>query len=383
MEKRFKVKKFLFETKMGDVVCRFMLTDNLIPMIVPNQYIEMKSINKLGTGKNAATKLCVFLNYLHDRHKTTYDMASNHHLVKFLKYLVYGNTDDLKIINPTESLSYSTLSGYKSVITEFYRYLDQVYGSEMTFYEGERKCNTQSYLYGQIYNKKYDYLIDMMLPDVKGRKEYIKWYSDEERAALSNNFNILRDKAVFLLTLEGFRIDEVLSMCLSGYKSAERLIKPTRSKMKPTAVAGFDNKLRTVRISEIASETLNQYIYEERVVAENTSGIISDFIFLNLRGSSTGEPLTYHNYRKVLIKCASRAGVDASKIRTHSGRSTRVMEVLEYNAQHPEKAKSDIDIRCLFGWENADSIMPYMNFDNEILANSVFLKHKKYGDENE
>ena len=331
MEKRFKVKKFLFETKMGDVVCRFMLTDNLIPMIVPNQYIEMKSINKLGTGKNAATKLCV----------------------------------------------------YKSVITEFYRYLDQVYGSEMTFYEGERKCNTQSYLYGQIYNKKYDYLIDMMLPDVKGRKEYIKWYTDEERAVLSNNFNTLRDKAVFLLTLEGFRIDEVLSMCLSGYKSTERLIKPTRSKMKPTAVAGFDNKLRTVRISEITSETLNQYIYEERVVAENTSGIISDFIFLNLRGSSTGEPLSYHNYRKVLIKCASRAGVDASKIRTHSGRSTRVMEVLEHNAQHPEKAKSDIDIRCLFGWENADSIMPYMNFDNEILANSVFLKHKKYGDENE
>jgi|GEM_PF-5165062 len=50
MDKRFQVKRFLFETIAGDEVCRFMLTDRLLPMLAPNQYIEMKSINKLGTG---------------------------------------------------------------------------------------------------------------------------------------------------------------------------------------------------------------------------------------------------------------------------------------------------------------------------------------------
>lgn len=52
------------------------------------------------------------------------------------------------------------------------------------FYEGERRCRPQSYLYGQIYTYQYKYLISRMLPDVKGSREYIKWYTDEEKALL-------------------------------------------------------------------------------------------------------------------------------------------------------------------------------------------------------
>jgi hypothetical protein len=54
MEKRFQVKRFLFETSMDVAVCRFMLTDRLLALLVPNQYIELKSVNKFGTGKNRA-----------------------------------------------------------------------------------------------------------------------------------------------------------------------------------------------------------------------------------------------------------------------------------------------------------------------------------------
>ena len=46
------------------------------------------------------------------------------------------------------------------------------------------------------------------------------------------HFTTLRDEAVFRLTLEGFRIDEVLSMKLSDYDSVKQLIQPTRSKRK-------------------------------------------------------------------------------------------------------------------------------------------------------
>lgn len=103
------------------------------------------------------------------------------------------------------------MTSYVSTITDFYRWLDQTYCSEMMFYKGERRCRTQSYLYGQIYSYKYKYLIDRMLSDEKGSREYIKWHTDEEKQLLSSSFRILRDEVVFYLMLESFRIDEYAS----------------------------------------------------------------------------------------------------------------------------------------------------------------------------
>lgn len=51
MEKRFQVKRFLFETTTDDAVCWFMLTDRILSMLATNQYIKMKNVNKFGTGK--------------------------------------------------------------------------------------------------------------------------------------------------------------------------------------------------------------------------------------------------------------------------------------------------------------------------------------------
>lgn len=181
MEKRFEVKWFLFETTRSEAVCRFMLTDRFLPILVPNQYIEMKSVNKLGIGKSHVYKLCVFFNFLHEKYHTEYDAATNKQVLDFIDYLIYGDSDNLTILHPQDSLCYSTLSEYVSSITDFYRWLDQTYGSEMTFYEGERKCRHQSYLYGHIYTYKYKNLINRMLPDVKCRREYVKWYTEEQK----------------------------------------------------------------------------------------------------------------------------------------------------------------------------------------------------------
>lgn len=360
-----------------------MLTDLLIPMLAPNQYIEMKSINKLGTGKSYAYKLCVFFNFLHEKYKTNYESATNKMVLAFIEKLIYGDMEELKIHNPQESICYSTLSGYVTAITDFYCWLEQTYGSEMVFYESERKCRSQSYLYGQIYTYQYKRLINRKLPNVKGRREYIKWYTEEEKELLCGGFLTLRDKAVFRLTLEGFRIDEVLSMCLGNYSTAERLIQPTRSKRRQNATRGYNNQLRTVRISEETAEVLNNYLFLERPSAENAGGIISDYLFINLRGESVGRPLAYHNYLKILKSCAERCGLDAKKIRTHSGRSTKVMDVLEHNALHPEDAKSELEIKRLFGWSNIDSSTPYMNYNSEIMANASFKRNKNGGDKND
>ena len=382
--KRFKVKKFLFETKSGEVVLRHMLTDNLLPMLVPNQYVEMMSINKLGTGRNHADKLCVFFNYLHEHHNASYESVSNKQVQKFLAYLIYGDLADLRITDPADSKSYSTLSGYVSTITNFYRWLDQNYGSQTTFYDGERKCRTQSYLYGQIYSFKYQFIINRVLPDVKGRREYVKWYTGEEKEILLNRFRSLRDEAVFRLTLAGFRIDEALSISLSSYDPVQKIVQPTRSKRRQSAMNGFENRLRKVRLSDETCDIINRYIRSERMIAENNSRIISDVMFLNLNnGTHLGKPLSYANYRKILRSCARRAGLDEKMIRTHSGRSTKVMDILEFNAQNPEKAISDIQIQNLFGWASIDCIKPYMNNNSEIMAKAAYDRFKNGGDCND
>ena len=123
-----------------------------------------------------------------------YESASNKQVQKFITYLIYGDLNDLRITDSTDSKCYSTLSGYVSTITNFYKWLDQNYGTQMTFYEGERKCRTQSYLYSQIYSSKYQFIINRALPDVKGRREYVKWYTEDEKEMLCNNFSTLRDE---------------------------------------------------------------------------------------------------------------------------------------------------------------------------------------------
>ena len=133
-----------------------------------------------------------------------------------------------------------------------------------------------------------------------------------EIESLCAHFLTLRDEAIFRLTLEGFGIDEVLSMRLSDYNSVKRLIQPSRSKMRQTAPINGENRLR--------------------------------------------------------------------KIRTHSGRSTKVMELLENGALNPAERKSEAELLYHFGWKSINSMQPYMKFNSEIMANTAFDRHNKSGD---
>lgn len=63
------------------------------------------------------------------------------------------------------------------------------------------------------------------------------------------------------VTLEGFRVEEVLGMHLDHYNAAKLLIQPSRSKRKQAAVAGHENKLRTVRLSDKTVKVLNDYLF--------------------------------------------------------------------------------------------------------------------------
>jgi integrase len=314
-----------------------------------------------------------------------YDVANNSHVKKFVDTLVYGDLTDLKIRSLESSLSYSTLNSYVTVVTEFYKWLDNNYETNMKFF---KKKNIQrarhSYLYGQIYEYDYKYIIDRYLPRLKLSKEYIKWYTKEEKTLICSGFNTVRDESVFRLTLEGFRIDEVLSMTIDNYDALEGVIQPSRSKGKQNVIKGNKSNLRIVALPKKTVDLIDKYLSTERMIAENESMKINNNMFINLNsGKNQGEVLKYRNYLKILKRCCAKVGFDSRKIRTHSGRSTKVMELLEYQATHPDSGLTDVHVLETMGWRSPESIEHYRNHNNEIIARSVMQKLHKEDESND
>ena len=64
--KKFRAVKFRFSTDEGMHYERYMIINNHIPYFRINQWLELKSIKKMSTGKEYAMKLAVFLNWLVD-----------------------------------------------------------------------------------------------------------------------------------------------------------------------------------------------------------------------------------------------------------------------------------------------------------------------------
>lgn len=375
ISKRFRVVKFCFKTKEIIPLERYMVTDNYIPLFQVNQWLELKSIKKASTGREYGQKLVIYLNWL-DRQGVSYETATNHHVRRFLHFLIFGNLQGENLLSAQFTVSSSTLQSYITVITGFYRWLDEINQTEMLWNSKRVRAN-KSFLYGQIYNYEYSYLVDGYAAMLKPGRDYIKWYDEVTKDALCNNFLTLRDEAVLRLTFEGFRIDEVLSITLDSYNATDRIVQPTRSKGHASATRR-NNPLRVVALPEKTCNIIDRYIQTERAIAEIESGRISQYLFINLNsGRTQGVPLRYHNYLKILKRCAERAGLDPSKIRTHNGRSTKAMEFLEHQALHPEDNITDGIIMESFGWRNFSSIDHYRNHNNQIIAKSVMEKLHK------
>ena len=102
--------------------------------------------------------LAIFLNWLDD-HSTSFEAATNHHVRQFLQHLVFGHLQDEKILSVQSTISSSTLKSYITVITSFYRWLDEINQTEMLWHSKSIRAN-KFFLYGQIYNYEYSYLVD-------------------------------------------------------------------------------------------------------------------------------------------------------------------------------------------------------------------------------
>ena len=377
-EKRFSLS---YTDDGGHTTC--LILDNGEREPVLSNWVSCKSIRKVSTGKEYGSRLVFYLNYINSI-GIEYPDADNEVVKKFINHVIYGGRDSANTVSMIPLVTYNTLSGYITAVTEFYKWLDNNYSSNMKFLQRTDTIHVKkSFLYGQIYSQDYKYLIDRYIPSLKERKEYIKWYSKEEKEQLCGHFKSLRDEAVFRITLEGFRIDEVLSMELECYDALKGLIQPMRSKGKYNAFSADNNGLRIVALPEKTCNVINKYIQKERNQAEMESGIISQKLFINIKkGNDYGMPLAYRNYLKILKRCAKRAGLDPSKIRTHSGRSTKVMEYVEHQIKHPEDGITDAILLECFGWKSIESIQPYKNHNNPAIAIEIMKKlHSKEEDD--
>ena len=155
---KFRAVRFRFETDIGTYWERYLIVENHIPLFRVNQWLELKGIRKASTGREYAKKMAVFLNWL-DGHDASYKDATNRHVRLFLHFLVFGNLQNDKIKSIQSTVSGSTLEKYITVITGFYRWLDDVCQTEMLWGSKSIRAN-RSFFYGQIYSYEYKYLVD-------------------------------------------------------------------------------------------------------------------------------------------------------------------------------------------------------------------------------
>lgn len=370
-DRDFKVEKAKVATKSENFELRWIITKNGIPEYQVNDFIEDKSTKKISTGKTYAFSLVKFLNFLAKR-GVNYSECTQFLAKQYVNYLIYGEMEDLRVIDASQRVTYSTVSKDITVMTEFFKYLRDEENEMLMTLKDKKMTNKKAFLYGQIFEFNYSKILDKNLGSLNIGRSYIKWYSEEQIKAISSNFSGLRDKAIFLLTVEGgMRIDEVLSLKLDSIDHSEQIVQPTRSKRKKDG----SDEIRLVALTNETYKLLNDYIDTERAIAESESGMFIDEVFINLRkGETQGFPLKYHNILKIIKRAAMKAGLDSKEIRTHSGRSTKVDELLMHQVQYPEDNLTDEIIRQMMGWSDGNSIEPYKNRGNKVIAKSAAEK---------
>ena len=363
MEDRYVVVKGLVRIKNGEISNRWFVLDKGRPFFILNEWIEIKTLRSENTGKKYALSICRYLNYLNFINKEYY-YATKKDILNFLRHLLFKVTDDLKLASIEASLTYSTVRSYIAVIKSFYKHITDnidvpLIGTQMK----SDKHLSKSFFYG-IMTHDYEEFITENMINFKKSKEYIKWYTPNQIESLLLSFLTLRDKAIFLVTIDGgMRIDEALSIKLADYNRNECLVRPCRSKGK-TAGKG-----RPIILKEMTCQVIDRYILTERNTVESQSGKYTDSLFINLRkGRSQGDEVKPRAWLRLLKNRAKQANIDSEKIRTHSGRSSKTMELLYFQTEHPEEHLTDEIIRQWMGWKSSTSLDSYRNINDIRIA---------------
>ena len=343
-----------------------------------NRFLHEKAVKSSGTSRQYAYRLRRFLNYLESLGKSIED-CTDADLVRYMHSLQYDLSSN--VISIDQRLSPPAFLAYYSPVRGLFLYLYQKGQPVRVSVRMTEVYNRDGYLKGIAPSlPQPDLVVEESYERGAATRDYIKWYNDEEKDAILSHLRTLRDKAVFSISLDGFRIDEILSSRMEDYDRSTGILTPYRSKRKPDG-----SELRSASLSERSIKLLNDYFSEERYPAEaalfDMGRMPADNIFVTLRrGDTFGEPLKYMTFRQALKGAAKRAGIDPDRVRTHSGRSTRANEVFRDIAEHPEHWKDMKQVRDIFGWKSDKSFDPYVN-RNDIRTQKAVAKKLRQIDE--
>jgi len=357
----------------GGFVDTWNIVDNNIPLYEVNKWIGSRG--SINTQRRYAYALVSFLKYL-DKLGKRYGEVMNKAVVSgYIDNLLHGDEDN-NILDLEPRKSYQTIKNNLSIVKSFYTWLkgekpELTFPFDQFIDKNNNKGNNvrlrKSFLYGQIWSNNFSSEIRREF-EFKEKRNYRKWYTKEEIEALSSNFKTIRDKVIFLISVEGgCRIDEILNIKYSDYDSNDCKIYVSKSKT-------FQ---RDVYLPPYLCKEIDRYINTERQEIEKKLGLL-DFLFVNLnKGKHQGKRVSYLNYYRILKNCARRSGFIESEIITHAGRSTRAQQLIEYQIMHPEEGLTDELILEIMGWSSIDSIKPYKKQFNPTIMKETLKKVKE------
>lgn len=377
----YTVQPCVFSTTRGDVAGYVICNDSDsldMELMYVNRYLHQVAVKSDSTAKQYAYRLKNFLNFLLLYNKSVME-CTDKDIVKFMHSKQYDL--DASVVNIQQRISPSALAAHYFPIRGLFIYL---YNCRLPIKVNIELIKTRSgknsYLSGIAQTMPVpDIVMDSSYKNGAADRDYIKWYTEEQKEALLSAFRTIRNKCIMSIGLDGARIDEILSSRIEDYDVETGTLTPLRSKGKADG-----SELRTIHLSERSIKLLNDYLLNEREKAEaelyEEGKMLSRYLFIVLRrGKNFGSPLSYRSYMYCLKTAARRAGFDEKKIRSHSGRSTRVNEIFSDWAEHPARWTEE-EIREMFGWKTIESAEQYLNQSDTRRKKAItkkLLEHDK------
>lgn len=341
-----------------------------------SHWIKTISMGSIRSAKTYGRTSVEFLNFLHKRKVNYWDAHPKDLRDYFISKIEFDKEGNY---TGSSNVQKHTIENYKAALTSMYTHLTNFYDNNIiTTYEVQE--NGRSMLIKNKLITTWDEVniqannaISISMASFKTtEKEYIKIYTDEELYALFGTLRQVKHRAIFMLTLFGMRIDEVLSIKLKDYDPKNNNVRPSRSKGRKGGA------IRYVKISNEAVQLLEAYITHQRKPAEKLAlknNQSCEYLFVNTRlvhEELDFKPYTDASYRSAFIRAAERAGI-SKNVKTHSGRSHRAIELLRM-ANEGEIKISDDQIRVLMGWKTMNSAEPYIEIENKRIADNIALE---------
>lgn len=360
MSRKDKIKDYGLKVKTATngTQLRYLVIEDGIPIPDVCLWLDLVSINSYLTGERYAYALLRYLRYLKQLKAHYKEVTSNGTIEEYVKHLLgFGDV----VINIESKMTFSAVETNISVLKSFYHWLEdnQKVQNNPVVYSSNNKMNKKyfetKFLYGQIWD--FD-IKESILSRItyKKKRNHLKWYSDQEVESVIQHLPTMRDQLVFRISVEtGMRIGEILGLKIEDFDPNEHYLKVVK-RLNTENRARAKTIERDIPIYESMSEQIQLYKINERREADIED---SGYLFLNHQGAYKGNPLRTRNFLKILKDAGTKAGLNRAELRTHSGRSTRVQQLVEMMRDHPETGVTEALILHELGWSSIKTLEVY------------------------